>query len=402
MILNNIVAKLKEYRSFRILFAKVYPLMMKLKILKVLRFINKGSFNDAWAIAERDEIHGKSRIENYAVDFAKLIKIDKKYKIGFLLDPTERDNENINQACLALGVDNILYEIRDPLLYHKLRDCTCDALVICPSHDNNLIRSAFHEAVQVISSEMKFMLYPTARELNFYEAKRTLNNFLIVHNIPHPETHVFYDLKTTLAFLENSKYPIVFKTHLGSSSSGVEILRNKKQALKLARHLFNDYYLRKMETESRSIEWGYMLVQQYIEDAKEYRIIKIGDSWFGYQKWKTDKQDFMSGSGVLKWINPSGDLLDFCYQIANQHQFTTMCFDIFRNRLGKYMVNELQTWFGSYDPTEMYVNDIPGRYCKRDNEWIFEPGMFNVHGSMALRMVDLIKNLQKIEGIQQL
>lgn len=399
-ILRIIVAKLKEYRSFRVLYAKAYPLLVKFKILKTLRLINNGSFNDAWGIAGREEIHGKSIIEKYAVDFTRLVKVDKKYRIGFLLDPTERDNENIDQACHILGIDYMLYEIRDPLLFDKLRESNCNALVICPSHDNNLIRSVFHEAAQVISSEMNIMLYPTARELSFYEAKRTLNNFLMIHNIPHPVTYVFYDLKAAFTFLDTSKYPIVFKTHLGSSSSGVEILRNKKQALKLARHLFHDYYLRKMETESRSIEWGYMLVQEYLEDVREFRIIKIGDSWFGYEKWKTDKQDFMSGSGVLKWINPTGELLDFCFQIASQHQFTTMCFDIFQNKQGEYLVNELQTWFGSYDPTEMYVDNIPGRYYRNGKEWIFEPGMFNVHGSMALRMVDLINELQKAKEIQ--
>jgi len=94
-------------------------------------------------------------------------------------------------------------------------------------------------------------------------------------------------------------------------------------------------------------------------------------------------------------IGPSHDLLNFCYNIAERFHFTTMCFDIFENKKGEYFVNELQTWFGSYDPTEMYVNSIPGRYRMIEGKWIFEPGFYNIFGSNVLRLIHFISLLQE-------
>jgi|WetSurMetagenome_2_1015567.scaffolds.fasta_scaffold46695_2 hypothetical protein len=398
--LSRIVDKMQHYRSFRILVARSLPVLQKIKIKALLQIINKGSFSDSWGMDNRSDTHNRDLLKKYAVDFSRQVSMNKKYTIGFILKPTHRDTENIIHGCHAVGVSYVLYDIGNPDLFVELKKTICNALVICPAHDNNVIRNIFHETAQVINSEMNIFLYPSLRELNFYEAKRTLSYFLTLNNIPHPKTAVFNDLDAAVKYLNDSSYPLVFKTHLGASASGVEILPNRKQALKLARHLFNKYYLRKMETEKRATEWGYMLVQEFVNETKEYRIIKIGDSWFGYQKWKSSDQVFMSGSGVLKWIDPSVKLLNFCYEIASRHKFTSMCFDIFEDKSENFLVNELQTWFGSYDPTEMYVDGIPGRYCKIEGKWVFEPGMYNVHGSMALRVVDIIKSLQLNEPTQ--
>jgi glutathione synthase/RimK-type ligase-like ATP-grasp enzyme len=247
-----------------------------------------------------------------------------------------------------------------------------------------------------LSTETELLIYPTLRELNIFEAKRTLINFLVINNIPHPATTIFYDYESARDFIEVCRFPLVFKTHVGSSANGVEILKNKRQALKLSRQLFNKYYMRKMETEKRNTDWGYLLLQEYFEDVKEYRIIKVGDSWFGHQKWKANSQIFLSGSGFVKWINPAKGLLDFCYDIAVKYHFTTMCFDIFENNQGDFLVNELQTWFGSFNPSQMYLEDgTPGRYRKLNGNWVFEAGLFNIYGNMLLRLVDFISFIQQ-------
>lgn len=398
--------KCQRFRSFRILVANLYPILMKLKIINLLQKINKGSFDDPFDLSKKQgAIKGLPRIydidiskmgplEKYNVDFRQLIDPQREYTFGFLMNPGDYDVKNIRNACNTLGVNFIIYDINNPSLYKELSISECDGIFIYPVYGYVTMRNAFHEAAQILSSETGLKIYPSLRELNIYESKRTLAHFLAINGIPHPETSVFLDFKSARNFIETSKFPLVFKTHTGASAKGVEILKNKKQALKLARQLFYKYYYRKMEIEKRSIEWGYMLLQEYIDDAKEYRIIKVGDSWFGYQKWKSQNQVFLSGSGFQKMINPSEDILNFCYDIAFNYHFTTMCFDIFENKQGEFLVNELQTWFGSYDPSEMFVDNIPGRYRKVEGKWIFEQGFFNTHGSMPLRLIHFISLLQ--------
>jgi len=403
--IRNLLDRCLRYRSFRILMANLFPFLKRFKIINLIHKLNKGSFSDPYDIVEGQDIgvfrtydidtNKLGSVEKFHIDFRRLIKIEKDYTIGFVMNPDNYGLNNIKSACNILGVQYIIYNIKNPSLYREIVKSVCDGIFIYPVSDNNIIRNVFHEAAQILSSETKLNIYPSLRELNIYESKRTLANFLAINDIPHPATSVFYEYESAKNFLEVSKFPVVFKTHIGASASGVEILKNKKQALKLARQLFFKYYLRKMEIEKRSIEWGYMLLQEYIDEVKEYRVIKIGDSWFGYQKWKNQNQIFLSGSGMCRMINPREEVLNFCYNIAVKYHFTTMCFDIFENKQGQFLVNELQTWFGSYDPTEMYVDNIPGRYCRLDGKWIFEPGFYNIYGSILLRLTHMISLLQQ-------
>jgi hypothetical protein len=393
--LRIILLKLQKYYRFRVFYANLYPILKKYKILKFIKKFQREDSGDPWS-HHKETSKFDLLFREYRYDVSKLIIHKKSYNIGFIINPNPEDINNIKNACKDLDINYVIYNIKDPLLFKEIRQSNCSGIFIWPSaYQTYIERTLFHECTQILSTETKIMIYPSPLELNIYEAKRTLTNFLILNNIPHPTTTVFYDFKSAKLFLEQASFPIIFKTHIGASASGVEILKNKKQALKLANILLNKQYLRKFEIEKRASEWGYLLLQEYVSNAKEYRIIKIGDSWFGYQKWKNDNQVFMSGSGILKWIDPPEKLLNFCYDIAYNHKFTTMCFDIFENSKGDLLVNELQTWFGSYNPSQMYINNVPGRYLKQYNSWIFEPGLFNIHGSILLRIVDMISRLQQ-------
>src|SRR5690606_36675442 len=192
-------------------------------------------------------------------------------------------------------------------------------------------------------------------------------------------------------FIEDASLPIVFKTHNGAGASCVDIVKTKKQAMSFIKTSFDSYYLNESITDFRDIDYGYILYQEFIEGAREHRIIKIGESWIGHEKALNGTSEFMSGSGINLWTRPTNEILDFCRELAEKHNFTTMCFDIFEDKNGNFYVNELQTWFGSYNPSQMYVDSVPGRFVYRNNEYIFEQGLFNHNGSVSLRLVDVLK-----------
>lgn len=391
---RRLVERLQNRRGFRILYSTAYPVLRRMGLIDFLKKHEKGGGGDPWA-HKKDAKKYQDLFQKYSVDPKQLVRPSRDYLFGFLLCPNKEDLENIQGSSAALGTRFQIYDIRSPSLFKELRGSACDGLFIRPAHDNNVLRNLFHEAARVLSSESRIRLYPSIRELSIYEAKRTLANFLEINGIPHPPTRVFYDFRSAAEFFQSASFPLIFKTHVGSSANGVEILRSRRQALRLARQLFLRYYLRRAEIDRRSREWGYMIIQEYLESVKEFRIIKIGDSWFGHQKWKTAGQVFLSGSGSTRLIDPPKDLLDFCYDIAERFRFTSMDFDVFQDERGDFLINELQTWFGSYNPSQMYIDDVPGRYRKLEGKWVFEPGLYNTYGSFLLRLVHFVQILEQ-------
>jgi hypothetical protein len=73
-----------------------------------------------------------------------------------------------------------------------------------------------------------------------------------------------------------------------------------------------------------------------------------------------------------------------------------MCVDVFEDRDGNYFVNELQSVFGSYNPSQMYIDGKPGRFRQdsRSGGWDFEEGYFNGNGSCTLRVQHLLSLLE--------
>ena len=117
--------------------------------------------------------------------------------------------------------------------------------------------------------------------------------------------------------------------------------------------------------------------------------------YFGHQKLR--KGQFHSGSGKAILCDPPKRLLDFTRGIMDKGGFTSMNLDIFETTDGRYLVNELQSLFGSYSPIQMRVDDKSARYRYESlaGKWILEEGIFCQNGSCNLRVKALLKVLGK-------
>lgn len=340
-------------------------------------------------------------LEKYPVDFSAMLIDNIHLPIGLIADREDPIANNFRMSCDLLGLEYHIFDPRKSSFYRDIKHNECSIYLTRPSHATANMRQMYREKTEIIVHELGLPIYPTLREQSIYEAKRQLAYFLEVNEIPHPATRIFYDADEAHAFLQSCTFPQVFKLHNGTAASGVEILADRRSAQSRVKVLFNSYYIGKSISDYRDTEWGYILLQEFIPDAREYRVIKIGDSWFGHEKSKLDSQTFMSGSGVSKWTPPPHELLDFCHELAEKFDFSTMCFDIFEDKDGHYLVNELQTWFGSFDPSQMYLDGIPGRYVRDGHTWKFEPGFFNIYGSVTLRIVDALNRVYRKEKNRQ-
>jgi hypothetical protein len=120
-----------------------------------------------------------------------------------------------------------------------------------------------------------------------------------------------------------------------------------------------------------------VLLQEYISVLKEWRWVRIGDSFFGHVKGCVD--GFHSGSGLVEWDVPEERHLNFLLEVTEKGGFRSMDVDVFETTDGRLLVNELQAVFGaSHSVDQMRKDGIPGRFVQKagSSEWVFESGDF--------------------------
>ena len=321
-------------------------------------------------------------------------------------------SENAVKACKSLGVDYEVIDITSSEWIENVQKSDADGF-FCPSNCRSQeLKTIQDERYYFVSQIMHRPIYPDFTGLYIHESKRNMAAWLELNGYPHAKTRVFTDKKEALQYLDKCQYPIVTKANVGSGASKVVIIKDKSKAIRMAKKCFNNgripylfkglVYNRKecifninfSLPDIRHDQTDYFIVQDYVKDVMhEWRILKIGDSYFGHQKLL--KGDFASGSGLVGWVAPPRELLDMVHEICEKGNFLCMDVDIFETKNGKYSINELQASFGSYADYQMSIDGHHGRYIYKDGDFIFEEGDFNVFGSTKLKIEHFIQILSK-------
>lgn len=313
------------------------------------------------------------------------------------------------ESCKSLGVDYEVVDIINEDWLENVRKSDCDGF-FCPSNCvSQELKTIQDERYYFVSQIMKKTIYPDFNGLYIHENKRNMATWLELNEYPHARTRVFTNRENALTYLSNCEYPIVTKSNVGAAASKVRIVKNKRQAIRMAKRCLPQrsifklltlglYYKTKIRflniPDLHNPQKDYFIVQDYIKDVLwEWRILKIGDSYFGHQKLLNG--EFASGSGKVGWVAPPKQLLEMTRELCSKGGFRCMDVDIFETKDGKFVVNELQASFGSYLDYQMCIDGIHGRYKDINGEFIFEEGNFNVFGSTRLKIehfINLLKN----------
>ncbi|MCK4339595.1 MAG: hypothetical protein KAW92_04625 [Candidatus Cloacimonetes bacterium] len=310
------------------------------------------------------------------------------------------------KACEDLGVEYKVINIISADWIENVLHSSCDYFLASPSNLLSYWKTMFEEKIYYIENHLRKVVYPSFKELYFYENKKNLAYWLGVENYPHPKTWVFYSKKEAIKFSISYKLPVVFKTNVGSAAMGVKIVKNRFYLKYLIFKAFpllkigfggilrwntlkHKYNIPISVPILSDVQKGFIILQEFIQVRWEWRIIKIGESYFGHQKLQKGK--FHSGSDLVGWVKPSFRLLDMIKSLTEKHGINCMAFDVFEDWNGKFYINEMQTSFLSRDPSQMYIDGIPGRFVFRDSKWKFEKGYFNKNGSNNLRILNLLQ-----------
>ena len=311
-------------------------------------------------------------------------------------------------ACEELRVR---YKIIDFLSHdwiEQVQRSQCDGFLLRPPCDYQERKTIYDERMYLLNFEMNRPIYPGYKELYIYENKRNMADWLKLNGFPQVKTRVFTDKRTAMAYFNQCSYPVVFKSNVGSGSKQVLVINSKLHAKAIATKVFGLFhpamavgysplaYYRKKSFPFRTVgnaQKHYLLVQDYKEIKWEWRIIRIGNSFFGHKKLLKGK--FASGSGRVGWEEPPTELLGLARDLSQKGGFHSMALDVFETVDNQFCINEIQSIFGSYDDSQMYINGRPGRYVYMDGNFIFEEGRFNRHGSYLLRVEHFLEILSK-------
>ena len=321
----------------------------------------------------------------------------------------------LNYSIISLGAFDWLNQIKK----HE----QVDALLVRPPASTNAFRQLYIERLDVLVNDLGYTIFPSFEEVRIYESKRFFAYWAEAHNIPHPKTFVLYQKKEALHFIQSHPLPIVGKLNIGASGHGVEILRTPEKALNYINRAFqigltantgpdlkkgkllkrawakikNPQKLLNKLNQYKSVledkQKGYVILQEFIPHDFEWRVVRIGDSFFAHKKLKQGEK--ASGSLLKNYDNPPIELIEFTKHLTDRFSFKSVAIDIFEGKNG-YLVNEIQCIFGQSDDFQMKVNNVIGRYRFIAGAWKFEPGDFNQNECYNLRMQYLLDTVAKI------
>jgi len=304
----------------------------------------------------------------------------------------------------------------------EIQRAPCDILLAKPGGLTARFKQLYDERIYVLAYILGYKIFPSPLEIFIYENKRFLSYWMKANKIPQPVTYVFYNPQEAQKYSEICKYPFIAKTNIGASGSGVRIIKNKTEAqkyientfagkgspqrtgpnfcrggiLKRGLHYINHTkdIIKKLDIyqiRASNLQKGFLIFQEYIHHDFEWRVIRIGDSFFAHKKLKIGEKS--SGSLLKSYDNPPLELLNFVKEITDRHGFFSQAIDIFETENG-YLVNEMQCIFGQSDPYQMLVNGKPGRYRFINGQWVFEEGNFNKNESYNLRVEHVLRLFQ--------
>jgi glutathione synthase/RimK-type ligase-like ATP-grasp enzyme len=312
--------------------------------------------------------------------YAGMLSSDKNnYGIPFpfgIVKNSMQDHGKYVAACLEMGVPFRVIDLAKSDWLDQVRRSGCEVLLVWGDAYLTIWNSMIKDRIEILERDMGITVFPTTREMWFYEDKRRLAYWLAANRIPHPQTWVFYDLAECQQFVGSCDLPVMFKASFGAVASGVRLFRDRDTLRRFIRDVFRKGF-QPNGLDRRDRQWGSVLLQEYVPVAKEWRLVRIGDSFYGHVKGCID--GLHSGSGLVEWDVPEERHLNFLLKVTETGGFRSMDVDVFETMDGRLLVNELQAVFGaSHSVDQMRKDGVPGRFVQdqKGSSWIFEPGDF--------------------------
>jgi len=232
---------------------------------------------------------------------------------------------------------------------------------------------------------MGVKVFPSTSTCWHFDDKIAQKYLLEAIRAPLVPTHVFYDLKETLDWIERTSFPKVFKLRRGAGSSNVKLVRSAAEARALAKRAFSSGFspiphygqdaLKRYGTARRQggllnvvrripqvlarirdtrrmmgYEKGYAYFQDFIPDNDfDTRVNIIGDRAFAFTRNVRPGDFRASGSGDVVYdvrrINQK--CVAIAFEVTRKIESQSMAFDFVVGENQQPLILEMSYGFGS-------------------------------------------------------
>lgn len=227
--------------------------------------------------------------------------------------------------------------------------------------------------VYVLENHLHKTCYPSYQNMLLYEDKKLEAHLSKIYGIPFVPTHVSHNLEDALQLSENLTYPMVSKIVPSSSSVGVQLIRNKKQAQHIIRQAFSENGRKSHVVYKRQKNDIYF--QDFIpNDGFDIRVIVVGRMVFGFFR-KVLPNDFRaSGMHHEEMRELPLEVMQIARAVNRAIPSPLLVVDMLHGLDGKYYINEYSPICQMSTLHQLEVNGVGGAYIfDTDDTCHFEP-----------------------------
>ena len=357
---NKIYMKIKQYLL-------QYTLFEKIKHVKV-RYTNKNRLEYYPDLLE----DGQKLIIDWPTDVTKpKVGLVKDYEEPLI---THRD-DCWPKYQRYLQYNEIPYKFFDVYRSDWIEEAKTFDIVVWRTASDPATQRDAKSKIYIIENYLGKLCFPGWKELWLYEDKVRQHYLFKINKIPSVETFVSNSKQEVLDFVETTEYPIVSKITTGSGSLGVELIKNKRTAIKYVNRIFapgrNTYwtYLKQKD---------YVYFQKFIHDAFfDLRVIVVANKYFGYYRKRPTNDFRASGAGLIEKKEIPKEALLIAKDLKEKLGTTIVAVDMIKSKTDcEYKVIEASLFIRAESAQQLKIKGVPGYYEYCDGDFTFKPGKY--------------------------
>jgi len=268
--------------------------------------------------------------------------------------------EDWANLCIANSIGHKMFSSFDPDFIDDLLAYDSDRVLW---RSGNIPHKKIKDEMQrQFLDKTELRVVPNWKTHYLYDHKIRQTYLFNLHNIPHPETKVFFNEEYALAYIEKAEYPFVIKADGGAGGRSFRFIETKEQALVRVNEAFGG----RGRITGREHEKHILYTQEYIPAPEIWRICmfknKVG---FGFIQ-RTDPETKVA-SWRYKKLYPSvpSELLDMAQKINYGMDWDWMFYDmIWSEKYGRYLVLEITDTCNVGGPAGRSLT-----YYRENDEW---------------------------------
>lgn len=280
------------------------------------------------------------------------------------------------------NIDIIYLDINEATFWEKVKQC--DLFLFKWSH-RDYGRQIARTIIPIIETHIGVKCFPSMNCSWLYDDKIREICILQQYNLPIARSWIFYDKRKAIDFVQNTKFPIVFKLKRGAGGSTVRLINNATEAEKCVNLMFKKGvsikkgfpgsvhemikekgltgFIRKRAgmikqrlkkgadyfDDDWGIEKNYVLFQEFLPNNDyDTRVVTIGQRAFAFQRMNKKKDFRASGSQNVVFDPDRIDkrFISLALEISEKLEFDTMSYDFLYGKQGNPVIVEISYTFG--------------------------------------------------------